>query len=247
MSIYRIMTYYINGGMDASGAVAPERCGEIIRCEKPDLVFLQKIGSVLGETSVKLLAEQVGLDAYGPDAEGECAYLSRYPLKNVQAVPLGYGSRCVKAELISNDERLHLFNLSLSFDPWQRREQLRALLADYLLGNAALTGPVIVAGDFGLSLWGGGQIRLNEHLRRAGLPLWRANFPVRLPIFARDRVYFRGPIRAVSGKVVMTREAKQASTHLPLVLNVETRDTRIAVKIRQKTRLPAKQPNPVCG
>lgn len=247
MSIYRIMSYYINGGLDTSGAVAPQRCADIIRRERPDLVFLQQIGSATGLTSVRHLAELVGLDVYGPDAEGGCAYLSRYPLRHVQAVPLGYGSRCVRAELIHNDERLHLFNLSLSFDPWQRREQLFKLLADYLLSDSNLGEPAIIAGDFGLPLWGSGEICLNKRLRRSSLPLWRGNFPVKLPLIARDRIYFRGSVRELSGQIVMNQESRVASTHLPLVLTVETRDSRIPLKLMDKTRLSTKRVNPVCG
>jgi endonuclease/exonuclease/phosphatase family metal-dependent hydrolase len=241
------MSYYINGGLDTSGVVAPQRCADIIRHEYPDLVFLQKIGSVIGPTSVGQLAENVGLKAYGPDTEGECAYLSRYPLRHVQSIPLGHGHCCVKAELIREDERLHLFNLSLSFDPWQAREQLRMLLTDYLLCDNDVRGPAIIAGDFGLPLLGSGQIDLSRHLRRAKLPLWRANFPVKLPFIARDRIYFRGSIRAVTGRILMTRETREASTHLPLVLTVETRDPRSPVKVDGASPLSPKRPNPVCG
>jgi endonuclease/exonuclease/phosphatase family metal-dependent hydrolase len=247
MSIYRIMSYYINGGHDASGAVAPQRCGDIIHRENPDLVFLQQIGSTIGVTSVGQLAEHVGLEVSGSNSEGECAYLSRYPLRHVQTVPLGYGSCCVRAELIHNDGRLHLFNFSLSFDPWQRRKQLQTLLTDYLLCDRNLDEPAIIAGDFGLPLWGNGEIFLNKHLRRAGLPLWRGNFPAKLPLFARDRIYFRGSVRALCGQIVMNQESRAASTHLPLVLTIETKDSRIPIKVSDKVRFPNKRPDPVCG
>jgi endonuclease/exonuclease/phosphatase family metal-dependent hydrolase len=246
MSIYRIMSYYINGGHDAAGVVAPLRCADIIRRENPDLVFLQRIGSPIGLTSIGQLAEEVGLEAYGPDAEGGCAYLSRYQLRCAQVVPLGSGSHCVRAELIHDNERLHLFNLSLSFDPWQRREQLHRL-ADCLLCDQDLGELAIIAGDFGLPLWGSGEFSLNKHLQRAGLPLWRGNFPVNFPLIARDRIYFRGAVRSLSGQVLMNQQTRKASTHLPLVMTIETREIRSPIRVKEINRLPTKRPNPVCG
>ncbi len=247
MSTFRIMSYHINGSHNASGELAPELCAEIIRSELPDLVMLQKIGSPIGTGSVSLLAEKVGLSVYGPDAEGGCTFLSRYPLGAVQSLPLGYGCSCVRADLDLADERIHLFNLSLSWDPWQRREQVRVLLSDQVLNNPSQPCATIICGDFGLPLWGSGQIRLNEHFKRATPPLWRANYPGKFPLWGRDRVYFRGPIRALAGNVVTTPEARKASTHLPLVITVESRDTRRFLKVEKSTRLTTKQPDPVCG
>jgi endonuclease/exonuclease/phosphatase family metal-dependent hydrolase len=241
------MSYHINSAKDVSGQLAPELSAEIIRAQQPDLVMLQQLGSTIGTGSVSQLAERVGLEVYGPDAEGGCAYLSRYPLSNIHNFPLGYGCYCVRADFVRDDERVHLFNLSLSWDLWQRKEQIGRLLSDQLLNNPSLPCAAIVAGDFGLPLWGHGQMQLSDQLKRSRLPLWRANFPAKLPLWGRDRIYFRGPIHALAGNVIMTAEARKASTHLPLVLTVETRDTREVLKLRQRTRVAAKQPDPVCG
>ena len=241
------MSYHINGARNSSGELAPELSANIIRSQQPDLVMLQGIGSPVGTSSVKELAERVGLAAYGPDAEDSCSFLSRHPLSNIQNIPLGYGSRCVRADFDRNDERVHLFNLTLSWDPWQRREQVRVLLSEQLLNNPSSPCAMIICGDFGLPLWGSGQIRLNEHMKRAGLPLWRANYPGLFPLWGRDRIYFRGPIRAIEGLILCTPEARRASTHLPLILTVQLRDTREYLKLKSKSRLASKQPDPVCG
>lgn len=247
MKTFRIMSYHINRGRDASGALAPEESAEIIRAQQPDLVFLQQIGSAIGTGSVSQLAEKVGLTAYGPEAEGGCAFLSRYPLSNVQIIPIGYGCRCVRADFERADERVHLFNLSLTKDPLQRNEQIRVLLGEQLLNNPSLPCAAIVAGDFGLPFWGSGLVQLGDQLKRARLPLWRATYPSKIPLLGRDRVYFKGPIHALAGAVIMTSEARRASTHLPLVLTVETRDTRETLKLKKRTRVTANQPDPICG
>ena len=247
MATFRIMSYHINGGHNASGELAPELCAAVIRAQQPDLVMLQKIGSPIGLSSVNRLADRVGLMLYGPDDEGSCTYLSRYPLNHLQEVQLGSDGQCVQADFEIEGERVHLFNLTLSWDYHRRRDQVRQLLGNQLLNNPNLPCATIIGGDFGLPWWGSGQIPLQEHLRRARFPVWRANFPSKLPLWGRDRVYFRGPVRALAGSVVMTAVARRASTHLPLVLTVETYDTREVLKLKNRIPLARKQPDPICG
>ena len=244
MSMFRIMSYHINGTRSAAGDLVPELCASVIREQQPELVMLQQIGSPIGISSVERLAERVGLSVYGSNLEGDCAFLSRYPLHHIQEVQLGFGDQCLQADLEHEGERIHLFNLTLSWDVRQRREQVKLLMRSQLLNLPCAT---IVCGDFGLPLWGSGQIPLNEHLQRARFPAWRANFPGKMPLWGRDRVYFRGPIKALSGHVVMTGTARKASTHLPLVLTVETSETREFLHVKKKSRITSKQPNPVCG
>ncbi len=247
MATFRIMSYHINGSRSAAGEVAPELCAAVIRAQQPELVMLQQVGSPIGIGSVEQLAGRVGLDAYGPDTEGGCAFLSRYPLQHIRELSLGFGGQCVQADLEYADERIHLFNLTLSWNFRQRREQVKILMGDQLLNNPLLPCATIICGDFGLPLWGSGQIPLNEHLKRANFPAWRANFPSKVPLWGRDRIYFRGPIKALAGSVIMTAEARKASTHLPLVLTVETSDTREVVRLKKRVQIAPKQPDPICG
>lgn len=250
MPTFRIMSYHINSCRSATGDFDPERCTRVIRSQRPDLVMLQQLSSPIGEGSLKLLAGRVGLSAFGPEEEGSCAFLSRFPLHNLQEYSLGYGNRCLRADLDLGGERLHLFNLCLSFDPWQRRDQVRVLLSEALLNNPSLPCAAIICGDFTLPIWGSGQIRLSEHLKRAALPLWRANYPGHFPLWGRDRIYFRGAVRALAGTVVATSEARQASPHLPLVLTVESCETRRFLNLQEVAKQAAplpKQPDPICG
>ena len=240
------MSYHINGCRTAAGELAPDLCARVIRSQRPDLVMLQQIGSPQGLGALKLLSEKVALPAYGPEEEDSCAYLSRFPLHHLQEFSLGHGGRCLRADLALGGELIHLFNLCLSFDPWQRRDQVRELLSEKLLNNPSLPCATIVCGDFTLPFWGCGQIRLSEHLKRASLPLWRANYPGNFPLWGRDRIYFRGPLRALAGTVVGTADARKASPHLPLVLTVESSDTRRFLKVKETAPL-GKQPDPICG
>ncbi len=247
MPTFRIMSYHINGCRTAAGEVDAGPCSRVIRSQQPDLVMLQQIGSPEDKAGLQTLAATTGLASYGPVDEGACAFLSRFPLHNLQEYSLGHGGRCLRADLDLGGERMHLFNLCLAFDPWQRRDQILALLSEQILNNPALPCATIVSGDFTLPLWGWGQVRLSEHLTRARFPLWRANYPGNFPLWGRDRIYFRGPVRALAGTVVATAEARLASPHLPLVLTVESCENRSFLKLKKGVTSLAKQPNPVCG
>jgi endonuclease/exonuclease/phosphatase family metal-dependent hydrolase len=239
------MSYHVNGFRSASGETDSQLSARVISSQQPDLVMLQQLGSPLVAGNLQEYAEQVALTPYGPDDEGACAFLSRFPLHNIQEFTLGHGGRCVRADLDFENERVHLFNVCLSFDPWQRRDQIRALLSDQILNSQTSPCATIICGDFTLPLWGYGQIRISEHLRRARFPLWRANYPGNFPLWGRDRVYFRGPIRALAGTILATADARKASPHLPLVLTVESCDTRRFLKVKERWRI--RKPNPVCG
>jgi endonuclease/exonuclease/phosphatase family metal-dependent hydrolase len=239
------MSYHLDGAKKLSAEA--ELFAPVIRAQQPDLVLIQQYHSAPGATPLACLADAVGLTAYGDDGEGGCAFLSRYPLTNLRNFPLGYGYRCLQADLDHNDERVHLFNLVLTCHPLQRKEQVRLLLSDQLLNQRSLPCATLIAGDFGVPLWGTGQLNLNLQLQRSRWPLWRANYPAVAPLVGRDRIYFRGPIRALSGYVVRDAAARRASSHLPLVLTVETCEMRQFLKSQQRSRVTAKQPTPICG
>ncbi len=98
-----------------------------------------------------------------------------------------------------------------------------------------------------MPLWGCGQVVFNPQIQRAKRPLWRANYPAKFPLWGRGRIYFQGPITAVNGCVIATKEAKNTLIQLPLVVEVETHDTRKVLRIKDQVTLGSKQPKPVCG
>ncbi len=247
MSIFRVMSYNLNASRNSSETRCAELCAQVIGAENPDLVLLQRVGSSASEASLKRLSEQVGLSAYGPDAEGSCAFLSRHPLHNLQTIPLGHGDICVRADFDQASERVHLLNLTLSWHPGRRFSQVVKLLSEEILGSNSFPCATIIAGDFGLPLWGCGQVALNPQIVRAQQPAWRANYPAVFPLWGRGRIYFQGPICALEGKIVRSKAARSASNQLPLVVCVETRETRKTLKVKDPVTLGSKQPKPVCG
>ena len=220
MSILRIMSYTL----DATGPPRLAEVAQLIRTQRPDLVFLQNLdGQALNE-----LAAETGLKA--GEGGDSCGFLSRYPLSALQHIRLGEGGACLRADLDISGKRLHLFNIRLAIDPAPRGQQIARLFDADLLG-APLPCATLVAGDFSLPLWGGGQWLLRRRLTPARHPGWKANYPARFPLWPRDRIYLRGPIRSLAGQVVVSAELRRLSRHLPVVTTLELTDTREYLKV----------------
>jgi hypothetical protein len=247
MATFRVMCYPLDSSRGNSGELSLELCAQVIRSQNPDLVFVQHLGASRGKASLTHLAGLVGMKPFGSASGVGCAYLSRTGLHNLQTLPLGHDHHCIRADFDSMQERIHLLNLSLSWNPKHRLAQVRHLFGDQIINNPAFPCATIIGGDFGLPLWGCGQVALHPQIARAGQPLWRVNYPACFPIWGRSRFYFQGPVRALGGAVVRTKDAKRASNQLPLILDVETFDTRKTLKIKDRSLMNHKHPNPVCG
>lgn len=220
MSILRVMTYAQNG----SAAIEAAGVAELIRAQRPELVFLQHLPVFLLES----LAKETGLTAY--TAQGTAGFLSRHPLSALQSIGLGGEGNCLRADLDLADRRLHLFNVQLGTDPTQRGQQIARLFSEDLLG-ASLPCASLIGGDFGLPLWGSGQWLLRRRLKPVQHPAWGANYPAVLPLWARDRFYLRGPIRSLAGQVVRSQQLCRVSNHLPVITTLELTDTRVYLKV----------------
>lgn len=247
MAKFRVMSYHLNGLSSASGTAVISLCAEVIRSHQPELVSIQGVRAKYGDKTLTELSKMAGLEVHGFDTEGGCAFLSRRPLHNIQVIPLGFDCNCVRADYDQAEEKIHLYNLALSWNPVQRLAQVRKLFDDQILNNPAFPCATMICGDFGLPFWGCGKVALNLQIVRADKPLWRVNYPAVFPLWGRGRVYFQGPIRALDGAIIRTEQAKKASTHLPLLLTVETSDTRKTLKVKDHSTLRQKQTSPVCG
>ncbi len=220
MSVLRVMTYRLKGSPASEAAGT----AELISRQRPELVFLQQ----LPESLLESLAKETGLTAYA--MQGKSGFLSRHPLCALQSISLGGEGHCLRADLNLAGKRLHLFNVQLVSDPGQRGQQIARLFMEDLLG-ATLPCATLVAGDFSLPLWGGGQWLLQRRLKRAVHPGWGANYPAAFPLWPRDRFYLRGPIRSLAGQVVKNQGLCKLSDHLPVISTLELTDTRIYLKV----------------
>lgn len=202
----------------------------VIAASAPDIVALQEVDAGGGGNELKTLAQRLGMRLYV--APGRCgnAFLSYYPLHHLQSFSLnGYGC-CLRSELDFGQKRMHFYNVWID-GARQPKKQINSLLGEDLLGAQHLGVPSLILGDFGDYHRGGINWGLLLALQRVTKPLVHGTYPAWLPLLARDRAYVLGDLRVLATEVVRSRLARQASSHLPLLLTVEITDLRKYLKI----------------
>lgn len=234
MTTIRVMTYNVQRCCGADGRTDPDRIQKVIAEGAPDMVALQDVAEE--KEHVQHAAGRLGMELFGNVRGGSNIFLSYFPLRGVQEFELGGRGICLRADADIHGKRMHLFNVRLDTAPSLRRHQIAALLGPELLGNPALPCPCLVLGDFGDFLWGPGNMSLNLVLRKAGRSFPYFTYPARFPVSGRDRAYVRGDLRVVDSSVVRSSLARQASSHLPLVMTVQVRDPRPYLRVEQQVR-----------
>lgn len=226
MNTIRIMTYQVEGCRGSDGRVLPERTLEVIFEGAPDIVALQGVRADEEADHIGLLAQRLGMNWYGNRRSGANAFLSYFPLNGIQEFDLGGSGSCLRADCTLRGKRLHLFNLTLDFNPRIRFGQIQRLLGPDLLGHRSLACPTLILGDFGDLFWGAGNINLALMLRKVRRPFWAGTYPAKFPLFNRDRAYLRGDLRILEASVLRSSLARSASRHLPLILTAQVTDPR---------------------
>lgn len=230
----RIMTYNVRRFCCHRDGLAAVQA--VIAAAAPDIVALQEVDSG-SDDELQILAGRLGMRFYV--APGRCgnAFLSYYPLHHLQSFSLSEHGCCLRAELDFAQKRLHFYNVQID-GAWQHQQQIDSLLGEDLLGAQHLGVPALILGDFGDHRRGAINWDLLLALRRATKPLLHGTYPAWLPLLARDRAYILGDLRVLAIEVVRNRLARQASSHLPLLLTVEISDLRKYLQI--KTTFPAR-------
>jgi endonuclease/exonuclease/phosphatase family metal-dependent hydrolase len=228
----RIMTYNVQRCRGGDERFDPDRILRVIGASAPDIAALQDVDVSQNQDQLRYLSERLGMRRYGCSRPGANAFLSYYPLKGVQEYDLSERGCCLRADADISGKRLHLFNLRLEGTSGRRR-QIAKLLGPELLGNDSLICPTLVLGDFADLWWGAGNMSLTKELRKVRRPLYSATYPARFPLSSRDRAYVRGEIRILDSVIERTPLARQASSHLPLILTVQVADPRTYLGVKK--------------
>jgi endonuclease/exonuclease/phosphatase family metal-dependent hydrolase len=219
------MTFNIRGCRGVDGKVDPARIAAAIEEGQPDIVALQEVVTGASPDHLAILGDSLGMEIFGDNLDRGNAFLSRFPLRGLQEHDLGGDGVCLRADADIHGKRLHLFNVHLQAFPFPRRRQIVSLMSTDLLGNADLVCPKVILGDFADPWFGMGTMELFLSLRAASPSFWRPTFPSRFPVFSRDRIYFQGDIAIQSCSVLKSPETRLASSHLPLVMTLEIKDS----------------------
>jgi endonuclease/exonuclease/phosphatase family metal-dependent hydrolase len=231
----RLLSWNIHkgiGGRDRRYSLA--RVIDCIEAENPDLVCLQEVDRLVHRShhddQPRLLSRYFRSHAvFQPNVHvGGGTYgnliLSRWPVPSRHRISLRRGgrkSRGAQLVLIDTPEGcLHLVNLHLGLAESERRWQVDRMLS-HMLFRSAEAHPTLVVGDF--NDWR--NTLADDRFAAAGFehvtsPVSRfRTFPAWLAIGGLDKAFARGRIRVRQARVVRTSLAKEASDHLPVVVD----------------------------
>jgi endonuclease/exonuclease/phosphatase family metal-dependent hydrolase len=232
----RLLSYNIHkgiGGGDRRYQLG--RIIEVIREERPDLVCLQEVDRNVSRSRYHdqplMLAHEleVATHLYQLNVQVEEGgygnlLLSRWPIRQHHHVSLRLDWRKPRGAQLAVVETpegpLHLVNWHLGLAEGERRWQVHHLLHHPLFAESGHL-PTLIAGDFNdwrntLAHHAFGP----HHFRQATSPYFKfRSFPAFLALASLDRAFYRGDLEVHDAHVVRSRLARQASDHLPIVLD----------------------------
>src|SRR5216683_1545374 len=226
----RVVSWNIHGGVGRDGRRDLGRVARVLADARCDVAALQEVGEPHrahdGEDRTHEVADHAA--HLGKLLGWYVAYGPTLVLAGRGREPRG----CLRADLETDGGALHLFNLHLGLSRGERRRQAGMLLSADLLRDAALTAPLVVCGDFNMWIPVPGPIArlLRRSLRDAAYlaAARRATWPARLPLLRLDRAYVGGGIEVLACGVLDEGEARKASDHLPLWLDLLPRQPAFA-------------------
>ena len=235
----RVLSYNIHkgiGGRDRRYRI--ERIIRVIEEENPDLICLQEVdrnvrrsrfddqpgrlAEVLHAVSLFQLNVHLKAGGYGN------LILSRWPFRGHHQISLRRARRKPRgAQLVVVDTpegELHLVNWHLGLNEKERHWQVDHLLTHRLYRESAHL-PTLIIGDTNdwRNTLAAGPFARHGFSHVTGPPSRFRTFPAYLPMGSLDKAYCCGAVRVQHARVVHGPLARDASDHLPLVVDFHLR------------------------
>ena len=238
-----IATYNIHRAVGRDGVFDPERVAEVLAEIDAHVIALQEVQhGAAGRDLLRLFRDRLAAEAVSGatmlrrDAEYGNVLLTRYPVLAVArhdlSVPPHEPRGALDVVVDCGGWRLRVIATHLGLMPYERREQVRRLLAAL---DEREELPTVLMGDLNeWFLWGRPLRWLHVQFRRTPAP---PTFPARLPVFALDRLWVRPRGLLEHLEVHTTPLARIASDHLPLVATLDPRRVAAAAAARARPSL----------
>ncbi len=234
----RVVTYNTHKGRGMDGRVRPDRIRRVLAEIDADIIALQEVLNISGTSREKdqtrFFSEELGTQycigqtrtlrggVYGN------VILSRFPIRSMKNHDISmspYERRgCLRADIeLSPKTLLHVFNIHLGVDYFERRRQTQKLIDTAILHNPEIEGIRMVMGDFNEWTLGLATQFMRNNFQSIDPPTSRRikTFPGLLPILALDHIYFDPALRLKRSRIYRSRMALVASDHLPMVAEFE--------------------------
>jgi len=226
----KIVTYNIHKGRGMDGRISIRRIATVLSAIRADIIALQEIyGKCSGyHGQVERLAADLGLHAsFGCTRHHHLrpygnAILSRWPILESHDMDISDGGRerrgCIRADLKTPKGPLHVFNIHMGTNYFERRRQIRTFISSEKL-HQNLSGPRVLVGDFNEWIRGLTTRLLSEQFESLNLELHirrKRSYPGMLPLLHLDHIYFERPLHVEKAELVLTPLSLVASDHLPL-------------------------------
>jgi endonuclease/exonuclease/phosphatase family metal-dependent hydrolase len=232
----RLLTYNIHkgiGGRDRRYDL--DRTIQVIEEENPDLICLQEVDRGVRRSrhddqplrlseALRSTAWLYQLNVHIQRGGYGNLILSRWPIQGHHQISLRQGQRKPRGAQMAVVETpegpLHVVNVHLGLAERERHWQVEHLLNHHLFRESAHL-PTIVAGD--TNDWretlGAGVYRRHGFAQLTAPRSRFRTFPAYLAVGSLDKVFARGAIALRRAHVVRSPLARQASDHLPLVVD----------------------------
>ena len=230
----RLLSWNIHkgiGGRDRRYAL--HRVLECIEHEQPDIICLQEVDRHVGRSrhddQPRLFSRYFRFESvFHPTvtvANGGYGnlVLSRFPVVSRHRISLRQGTKKPRgAQLLvleTPQGRLHLVNTHLGLAEAERRWQVERLLGHNLFRSADPL-PSIIVGDFNdwRNTLASSVLGVSGFRQLTTPPSRFRSFPAWMAVGSLDKVFVRGRFLEPHGRIVRTSLAREASDHLPLVV-----------------------------
>jgi endonuclease/exonuclease/phosphatase family metal-dependent hydrolase len=222
----RIATYNVHKCKGLDGRVSVNRIRDVLTELNADVIAIQEIFLEQAEH----LAQSMEIhSAFGEnrqllgDAYGNVV-LSRHSLRshcNYDVSVAGREKRgCLRTDVLLQSQAIHVFNVHLGTDFFERRQQAKRLVDEAVLKSRSLDGPRVVLGDF--NEWTRGHVSktLSAEFESTDLRVLlrrRRTYPGIFPVMHLDHIYYDAQLDIQHVALHRTKTSMIASDHLPLV------------------------------
>jgi endonuclease/exonuclease/phosphatase family metal-dependent hydrolase len=244
------MTYNIHRAIGVDRRFRPGRIFEVVEHHRPDVLLMQEVDDGARRSKeLDLARELASFMEYPHYAVGHNvklrrrgrygnATLSRYPILRERNIDLTVAQRkrrgCQHTTLSIEGPGLRprpfeVFNLHLGLSAWERAQQLGRLVRSREFASLRQDLACVVGGDF--NDWRSLLHPIFTEILEfdcATQSRWKyrgamRTYPSFSPRGGLDKLYFRGPIRAIQARTCRLAVSRVASDHLPVVADFELR------------------------